>query len=142
MAVECIDHVHIEVADRAAAAAWYARVLGLAPDPSLAVWAEHPMGPLVLAAADGRPALSLFKRDCRPASRDSTIAFRIAGAAFLGFLDALDDLQLQSVQGRVLTRSDLVDHQFSWSLYFLDPDGNRLELTSYDHGDIAQAIGA
>ncbi|MBL4557964.1 MAG: zinc-ribbon domain-containing protein [Rhodobacteraceae bacterium] len=103
---------------------------------------EHPMGPLVLAAADGRPALSLFKRDCRPASRDSTIAFRIAGAAFLGFLDALDDLQLQSVQGRVLTRSDLVDHQVSWSLYFLDPDGNRLELTSYDHGDIAQAIGA
>jgi hypothetical protein len=88
----------------------------------------------------------------RPCRFSSAIAVRPAAIRqsrfgsrarhFSAFLDALDDLQLQSVQGRVLTRSDLVDHQVSWSLYFLDPDGNRLELTSYDHGDIAQAIGA
>ena len=34
----------------------------------------------------------------------------------------------------------IVDHQFSWSLYFSDPDGNPYEITSYDYAAIAALL--
>jgi len=134
MIVERIDHVHIEVADRDAAADWYHRVLGLVRDASLAHWADDPMGPLILSAGDGAPALSLFARDCAPPSRDTTIAFRVSGAAFHGFLDTLPREDVTGTGGALLTSEDVVDHGASHSLYFVDPDGNRLELTTYEIG--------
>ncbi|MEM1344612.1 MAG: VOC family protein [Pseudomonadota bacterium] len=140
MAVERLDHVHIEVADRDQAADWYERVLGLRRDPSLAVWAEHPTGPLLLSTEAGMPVLSLFARQCRAPSRDTTIAFRLSGAAFLGFLDQLPTLGLSHAKGHALARGDVVDHALSWSLYFVDPDGNRLEVTTYDHEAVARAL--
>ena len=39
-----------------------------------------------------------------------------------------------------VTRADVVDHDLSYSLYFDDPDGNKLEITSYDHDYIKAAI--
>lgn len=134
-----IDHVHLEVADRDAAAEWYARVLGLARHPTLARWAEDPMGPLILAGGDGFPTLSLFARAPKQVSRDTTVAFRVSGHDFLSFCDRLAELRLQDRDGKAVTRADTVDHGLSWSIYFLDPDGNRLELTTYDHADVAAA---
>lgn len=98
------------------------------------------MGPMILATASGIPTLSLFAREARTPSRDSTIAFRVSGAAFLDFLRELDDLALQHVSGKALTREDVVDHDLSWSIYFKDPDQNRLEVTTYDYGIVAGAI--
>lgn len=82
MQVDRIDHVHIEGRDRDAAADWYARVLGLSRDPQLAAWADDPMGPLILSAGDGAPALPLFARDCAAPTRDATIAFGSPGRPF------------------------------------------------------------
>ena len=48
MRVQRIDHVHVEVSDRAISADWYEHVLGLTRHPDLASWADDPMGPLVL----------------------------------------------------------------------------------------------
>src|SRR6056297_2409279 len=124
MRVDDIDHVHVEVRDREVAAEWYRRVLGLVRHEGLAQWADDPMGPLILATNDAKPALSLFARETKPVSRDATIAFRVAGQQFLDFLTELADHDLLHTSGRKLTSGDVVDHDLSWSIYFLDPDGN------------------
>lgn len=137
MRAQRIDHVHVEVRDRDAAAAWYARVLGLERHQALAGWADDPKGPLILSAGDGEPALSLFARGCAAATRDATIAFRVSGEDFLRFIAALPELHLNHDCARVLTAADLQDHGLSWSFYFNDPDGNRIEVTSYDYDMVA-----
>lgn len=137
MQVLKIDHVHVEVVDRLTAAAWFNRVFGLRPHKALAGWADDPMGPLILEAADGQPALSLFARGCAPPSRDATIAFRVSGADFLTFRDRVPDHGLTCADG---TPSVAVDHGLSWSIYICDPDGNRFEVTTYDYAEVAPAI--
>ena len=133
MRVTRIDHVHVEVSDRDAAAAWYERVLGLKKHEDFLSWTEDPMGPLILQSSDGFPSVSLFARNFKKVSRDSTIAFRIDGDSFVEFVSALGSLQLETREGRQLTSKDVVDHALSWSIYFVDPDQNRIELTTYDY---------
>lgn len=140
MQVDRIDHVHVEVTDRDQAADWYARVLGLRRDPNLASWADDPMGPLILSTSDGTPTLSLFARACLTPSRDTTVAFRVSGAAFLEFLQDIERLGLTDMQGHTLTRNAVVDHALSWSIYFVDPDRNRLEITTYDYEQVGTAL--
>lgn len=132
-AVEAIDHVHLEVRDREDAADWYADILGLKRHAPFAAWADDPNGPLFLATASGASALALFSRPIQPGNRDSTVAFRLSGESFLAFLDELLRLNLRGFDGRRLVRDDAVDHGLSWSIYFVDPDGNRLEITTYDY---------
>lgn len=127
-----IDHVHVEVADKATAISWYERVLGLTPHPEFAVWAEDPSGPTILVSEQGEPTLSLFQRDPVPHSRDATIAFRIGRAGFDAFLRKLEGLGLRDRNGDPVRAGAVVDHDLSLSLYFCDPDGNRLELTTYE----------
>ncbi|MCH4547038.1 VOC family protein [Rhizobium changzhiense] len=137
MRVQEIDHVHVEVGDRDAAADWYQRVLGLRREEMFASWADDPTGPLILATAEGKPALSLFAREHKPISRDTTIAFRVSGEQFLTFLQEFSDLGLAHRSGRPLSKEDVVDHDFSWSIYFVDPDENRIEITTYDYAHVA-----
>ncbi len=140
MRIQRIDHVHVEVPDREAAARWYGDVLGLVPAENLKVWAEHPQGPLILATQDGLPVLSLFAREAKPVSRDTTIAFRVIGLDFLKFLDSLEETEISRDDGAQLTREDAVDHDIAWSIYFTDPWGNRLEITSYDYDLVANTL--
>jgi hypothetical protein len=46
-----LDHVELFVPDRDAAAAWYARTLGLQVVPKYASWAADPQGPLMITTA-------------------------------------------------------------------------------------------
>lgn len=120
-ALQAIDHIHVFVADRTAALAWYESVLGLRPLPELAFWAADG-GPLTLADAGGGIHLALFESTPRP--NRSTIALRVDAAGFRDW-----QAHLRQVLG---TAPRLEDHQVSWSLYFADPDGNPYEITSYD----------
>lgn len=125
-AVGGIDHVHVFVADRSAAVDWYERVLGMTPVADLAFWAPDG-GPLTLTDAAGTVHLALFERP--PAPCRSTIALRADAVSFLGWRAHL---------ARTLgTTLEPVDHQVSWSLYFIDPDGNPFEITTYDYAAIA-----
>lgn len=128
--LDAIDHVHVFVADRAAAEAWYGRVMGLVRVPELAFWADDG-GPLTLGNPAGTIHLALFERPrerCR-----STIAFGVGAAALLAWR-----AHLGVVLGRELA---LEDHAVSWSLYFEDPDGNPYEITTHDHAGVLALTG-
>ena len=131
VSVDRIDHVELFVRDRARSADWYRRVLGLVPHPDLRVWSENPRGPLILASGDGSASLALFAHD-NPPLHEVRVAFKISGPGFISFLDRLDHLNVYHHDGHELSKIDVVDHGLSWSLYFVDPDKNRLELTTYD----------
>ena len=131
-----IDHVHISVADRDAAADWYERTLGLERDPQFARWASERGGPLVLKTASGRTAVSLFERPPVPARTSTTIAFRTDADGFVDLLASLDTGELRNSSGKPLTSASVVDHELSLSSYFSDPDGNPIEVTTYDRDAI------
>jgi catechol-2,3-dioxygenase len=116
--LERIDHVHVFVADRAAAEAWYERVLGLARLPELAHWAAGG-GPLTVGNASGTIHIALFESAGQPCR--STLAFGVAAGAFR---DWQDHLSAQLDRG-----VEVVDHGEALSLYFQDPDGNPFEIT-------------
>ena len=55
------------------------------------------------------------------------MAFRTSGEKFMDFLNRIDDMELFFLQEKV-TKEQVVDHNLSYSIYFDDPDGNKLEL--------------
>lgn len=123
--VEGFDHVHVFVSDRAAAEAWYARVLGFERTPHLAGWAVDG-GPLTLQDRSGTVHLALFERPPQPCR--STVALRVGAEGYHAWRAHLQAL----LPGQVSE----VDHTLSLSLYLRDPDGNPYEFTTYE---VAQA---
>jgi catechol 2,3-dioxygenase-like lactoylglutathione lyase family enzyme len=112
------------VPDRAEAAAWYARVLGCRPVPGTERWAADPQGPLMVSADGGRTKLALFAGH----GGLHRVAFHLAGAEWLAFVARLPELGLQETGGA----ARVVDHGTAWSVYFSDPQGHRLEVTTYE----------
>ena len=125
--LERVDHIHVFVADRAAAERWYARVLGLERVDALAFWAPEG-GPLTLGNASGSIHLALFERPAAAKCR-STIALATSAEGLLAW-----QRRLGAELGKAPAR---VDHQVSWSIYFEDPDGNPFEITTYDYAALA-----
>ncbi len=123
-----IDHVHVYVADWAAAEAWYRRVLGFSRVEALMPWAVD-NGPLTIENADGSIHLALFQTDRRPPI--STVAFGATGEEFLAWKDHLEAAQLTL---------RVTDHRLAYSLYFSDPDGNTYEITTYDHEHVRARV--
>ena len=137
--VEQIDHVHVYVRDRREAARWYERVLGLSVVESHSDPEEG--GPLVVSSDGGSTGLALFKRKPDAGRTSTTVAFRVGGSGFLEFINRLASLKVEGEGGRTLAPSDVVDHDYCYSLYFNDPDGNPYELTTYDYDDVRARLG-
>ena len=138
--VEKLDHVHVEVVDRDAAADWFGHVLGLVRAQDFTSWSEDPRGPLFLKSQSGHNCLALFARPESESQGDHTIAFRVDGTAFIAFVNRLSTIEITRSDGHRLTRDDIVDHELSWSIYFKDQDGNRFELTTYDYAGVGDKL--
>lgn len=126
-----LDHVEFFVPDRSEAAAWYARVLGCSPVPGTEHWAADPGGPLMVSPDGGRTKLALFAGEPqgkRPTAGFHRVAFRLDPVEWSSFVARASELGLEE-EGRP---ARLVEHTGARSVYFTDPYGHRLEVTTYD----------
>ena len=118
-----IDHVELFVPDRAVAADWYARILGLKRVSKTEVWADDPRGPLMISPDGGRTMVALFTGPPQGGADPvglRRLAFRTDAKGFGEFVRA----------GSV--EVEVKDHGMAFSAYFSDPWGTPLEVTTYD----------
>jgi catechol 2,3-dioxygenase-like lactoylglutathione lyase family enzyme len=131
-----IDHVELFVPGRYEAAAWYERVLGLAIVPAYESWAADPGGPLMISNDGGSTKLALFEgaaSSVRGAIGFRRVAFRTDTRGMREFLRRAVELRVEDSEGRLVTPEAVVDHQQAFSVYFADPYGHLLEVTTYDY---------
>lgn len=119
-----LDHVAIRVSDVKASANWYGEVLGTEPAFE-GMWDGVPtmlaLGPTFVALFPVRPATG--EEGPNPRFRVDHFAFRTDS---VNFEKARRELPERGIE------VEFQDHQVSRSIYFNDPDGHRLEITTYD----------
>ena len=123
------DHIELVVPDQAQAAAWYREWLGFEAMPEHAAWAQS--GPVMITCDRGQTMIALFYGD--PLGREKPkgwrrVAFRAGAAEFVQFLRRYHKSG-QQIMGPM-------DHDKAWSVYFSDPWGNPLEVTTYDYAAV------
>lgn len=120
-----IDHVALAVRDVRSSARWYAEVLGLQRLHE-DVWGDHPA-----IIGNGTTSIALFPIEAeqpkpRP-GRDTVsmrhLAFRVDRANFTA--------AKASLSGRGIDYTEQ-HHGICESIYFFDPDGHELEITTYE----------
>ena len=125
MQLEGIDHVALGVRDIERSAKWYIEVLGferLHED----MWNGVPT-----FIGKGNTGIALFPASANSKSTPSTrrdirmlhLAFR---ANRENFLAAQRELEKRGI------KFEFQDHEISHSIYFCDPDGHQLEITTYE----------
>lgn len=123
MKLEHIDHVALSVSDPLKSLAWYRDVLGLERRYQEA-WGDYP---IVLCA--GESGIALFPAKSPTTAPDHSglpfrhIAFR---ASRVNFEQAKAELRARGIA------FEFQDHKISHSVYFFDPDGFEIELTTYE----------
>src|SRR5688572_1291448 len=125
MKVEGVDHVALVVRDVERSIRWYGDVLGL-ERLHADVWGDIPA-----FIGAGTTALALFPvrdGDAQPPPGRNAItmlhlAFRTDAA---GFRAAKEELTQRGIAWT------FQNHTVSHSIYFEDPDGHQLEITTYD----------
>ena len=123
--VESIDHVAMSVRDVDRSAQWYIDVFGF-EHRYKGVWNGVPT-----FIGKGTTAIALFpvrsKENSAPSERGGVrmlhLAFRANRKSFLA---AQEELKRRGI------RFEFQDHEISHSIYFSDPDGHKLEITTYD----------
>lgn len=121
MRITGLDHVALAVADQERSARWYREVLGLERE-----FAEE-WGDVPVAMMDGESGVALFAAAStgEPPGSVRHVAFRVDAENLARARDHLSDLGIPF---------ESADHGVAHSIYFEDPDGVRLELTTYDVG--------
>lgn len=125
MQLEGIDHVAVGVRDIERSAKWYIEVLGFERLHE-GVWGGVPT-----FVGKGNTGIALFPASPDAKSTASTHrAIRILHLAFRAnrenFLAAQQELTKSGI------KFEFEDHEISHSIYFRDPDGHQLEITTYE----------
>ena len=120
-----VDHIHLYAPDREAAAKWYEEVLGFEVVEHMAFWAKDPGGPLTLQNPKGAIHLAVFRSDKQ---KPFSLAFGASGEEYLQWRTYLKTAPVSLAEK---------EHQISWSLYFNDPYGNEIEITTYDYDAVS-----
>ncbi len=123
MQLEGIDHIAMGVRDVEQSAKWYKDVLSFERLHE-GMWNSVPT-----FIGKGNTAIALF-----PASREPTLSsdreIRMLHLAFRAdrknFLAAQRELEKRGI------KFEFQDHQIAHSVYFRDPDGHQLEITTYE----------
>ena len=123
--IEALDHVALSVRDVERSAKWYVDVLGFERRHE-GMWKGVPV-----FIGLGQTALALFPAKTADAkSPADRAAVRILHLALRAnrenFLAAQRDLTSRGIAFQ------FEDHEISHSIYFCDPDGHQLEITTYD----------
>src|SRR5690242_10538360 len=119
MDLEGIDHVAISVSDVEKAAQWYIDVLGFERRHQ-GMWNGVPT-----FIGKGTTALALFPaKSDKPVSGGIRMLHLAFGANRKNFLAAQDELKQRGI------KFEFEDHEISHSIYFHDPDGHILEITT------------
>jgi catechol 2,3-dioxygenase-like lactoylglutathione lyase family enzyme len=138
-----LDHVELFVPDRHEAASWYQRALGLEIVEWCRQWADDPRGPLMISSDGGATKLALFAGEPQGARETAgfhRVAFSTDARGFLAFLQRLESVELHDQHGRPVQADAVVDHRQAYSIYFIDPYGHRLEVTTYDYDAVRAAL--
>lgn len=118
-----IDHIALAVRDVDASARWYCEVLGFERMHD-EVWGGVPT-----FVGTANAALALF-----PAKGDAN-APGDSRHGILHFAFRTDRENFERAQRELRKRdiaSEFQDHQIAQSVYFRDPDGHEIEITTYD----------
>src|SRR5438105_3273972 len=131
MELEGIDHVALSVSDVERAAQWYIDVLGFERRHE-GVWDGGPV-----FVGKGTTSLALFPAPSRSTSSgpaDIRMLHLALRADRENFLVAQQELKQRGIE------FEFEDHEISHSIYFSDPDGHKLEITTYDLEGAAPSV--
>lgn len=130
-------HVAIQCADLARSEAFYRDVLGLAV---LHRWPREGGGDrsVWLAVGDGAEGfLALERADEPPVAR----AWRDGAAGLHLFALRIGAGERRAWEDRLEAAGVLVVHRTRWTIYFHDPEGNRIGLTHHPHDALEPEAG-
>ena len=123
--VEGIDHVAVSVRDVERSAQWYIDTLGFERRHQ-GMWEGIPV-----FIGKGTTSIALFPTKSNETSTSSALGdVRMLHLALRAnrknFLAAQEELKHRGI------KFEFQDHEISHSIYFRDPDGHKLEITTYE----------
>ena len=122
MELEGIDHVALGVRDIERSVNWYIEVLGFERLYE-SMWDGVPT-----FIGKGNTGIALFPAN--PTAKATSSSHRVLHLAFRAnrenFLAAQRELEKRGID------FEFQDHEISHSIYFRDPDGHQLEITTYE----------
>jgi catechol 2,3-dioxygenase-like lactoylglutathione lyase family enzyme len=120
-----IDHVALAVRDVERSARWYCEVLGLERRHQ-DVWGGHPA-----VVGIGTTSIALFPvAGPAPQPRPGRDVLTMRHLAFRASRPEFDHARAALAARGIATETQ--DHQIAQSIYFNDPDGHEIEITTYD----------